>query len=237
MLFKKKCPNCGAKNPKESVACTECGSAFVLGQVEQWPKGLVQDTAVGAEAPDAGHDRPEARAWSPPSYVPLEWGGEAGAERIHHALYDFPEGPISWVNVWYAGRGGTEDSAPRYYYFYGVPDPRVADIPHEVKAASVCKKAFPLVWRVVDIEWVGLDFGLGIASHLNRNLGVVDPSMRTFEVDITPHLDTSCWLIDGPRGFRSRWRRESPVVPMSGPRWNWLDAIARNLLAWRPSTE
>lgn len=34
MFFKKKCPNCGAKNPKDATACTSCGTPFVSEQVE-----------------------------------------------------------------------------------------------------------------------------------------------------------------------------------------------------------
>ena len=34
MFFKKKCPNCGAKNDKERMTCIMCGAPFILGQVE-----------------------------------------------------------------------------------------------------------------------------------------------------------------------------------------------------------
>lgn len=43
-----KCPNCGAKNPKESVACTECGATFALSHVEQQARGRERPTP-GAE--------------------------------------------------------------------------------------------------------------------------------------------------------------------------------------------
>ena len=33
MLFKKKCPSCGAKNPKNAVTCAKCGALTELGQV------------------------------------------------------------------------------------------------------------------------------------------------------------------------------------------------------------
>ena len=32
MLFKKKCPSCGAKNPKNAVTCAKCGALTELGQ-------------------------------------------------------------------------------------------------------------------------------------------------------------------------------------------------------------
>lgn len=35
MFFKKKCPNCGAKNPKENIACVMCGAPFPLRQMEK----------------------------------------------------------------------------------------------------------------------------------------------------------------------------------------------------------
>lgn len=34
MLFKKKCSNCGAKNPKDAITCTTCGVAFESRQTE-----------------------------------------------------------------------------------------------------------------------------------------------------------------------------------------------------------
>ncbi len=34
MLFKKKCSNCGAKNPKDAVACITCGVPFESEQTE-----------------------------------------------------------------------------------------------------------------------------------------------------------------------------------------------------------
>ncbi len=32
MLLKKKCSNCGAKNPKDAIACARCGVPFELRQ-------------------------------------------------------------------------------------------------------------------------------------------------------------------------------------------------------------
>jgi len=34
MFFRKKCSNCGAKNPKDAVTCTTCGVRFELRQTE-----------------------------------------------------------------------------------------------------------------------------------------------------------------------------------------------------------
>ena len=34
MFFKKKCPNCGAKNPKDAVNCTVCGVPFELKETQ-----------------------------------------------------------------------------------------------------------------------------------------------------------------------------------------------------------
>ncbi|GAG95007.1 unnamed protein product, partial [marine sediment metagenome] len=35
MFFKKKCPNCGAKNSKERMTCAECGAFLTSEQVER----------------------------------------------------------------------------------------------------------------------------------------------------------------------------------------------------------
>lgn len=34
MFFRRKCPNCGAKNPKDAVTCATCGVPFELRQTE-----------------------------------------------------------------------------------------------------------------------------------------------------------------------------------------------------------
>ncbi|MBU2534624.1 MAG: tetratricopeptide repeat protein [Chloroflexota bacterium] len=34
MLFNKKCPNCGARNPKDAISCATCGVPFELKQTE-----------------------------------------------------------------------------------------------------------------------------------------------------------------------------------------------------------
>ena len=35
MFFKKKCPTCGAKNPKERTTCAECGAALASEQAKE----------------------------------------------------------------------------------------------------------------------------------------------------------------------------------------------------------
>jgi len=45
MFFKKKCPNCGAKNDKERTVCVECGAPFALG----WVEGRVAQVSTEGE--------------------------------------------------------------------------------------------------------------------------------------------------------------------------------------------
>ena len=199
MFSSKKCPSCGAKNPKGSIACTKCGAPLALGQSEEQLRGRdmapparadqkvcpecgsanpslrstcvscgawigrkldatttglgiwesVREMVTGSEAPDDGPRRPEATAWSSPPPRAAHWwrdglNREDRSELKHDAVYDFAEGPIRWVNVWYipesSGPGGS--SGPWYYYYYGVPDPRVADIPLGVEIDSSQKRNF-----------------------------------------------------------------------------------------------
>ncbi|NVL93635.1 MAG: zinc ribbon domain-containing protein, partial [Desulfobacterales bacterium] len=39
MFFKKKCPNCGAKNPEALKACAICGAPFALRQMKEQLEG------------------------------------------------------------------------------------------------------------------------------------------------------------------------------------------------------
>jgi uncharacterized Zn finger protein (UPF0148 family) len=58
MFSKKKCPKCGAKNPKYSIACANCGAAFALMEVEDrlegrkepipaWPREVEKEAEEG----------------------------------------------------------------------------------------------------------------------------------------------------------------------------------------------
>jgi len=44
MFFKKKCPNCGAKNPEGLIACAICGAPFALRQTEEQLEGRKEPT-------------------------------------------------------------------------------------------------------------------------------------------------------------------------------------------------
>ncbi len=54
MLFKKKCSNCGAKNPKDAVTCTTCGVPFESRQTETRKaiKNYEKTTQVKAARPN-----------------------------------------------------------------------------------------------------------------------------------------------------------------------------------------
>ena len=59
MFFKKKCPNCGAKNPEALKACAICGAPFALRQMKEqlegrkgptpaWPKEVEKEAEMGS---------------------------------------------------------------------------------------------------------------------------------------------------------------------------------------------
>jgi len=257
MFSSKKCPSCGARNPKGSFACVKCSASLSLSRVEEQGKGsntFAPDRTNQKVCPECSSANPKMRvtcvscgaSLATPrtsildrfrEMVPAVKAQDEGPQRPeaqtrtelgieHHAVYDFLEGPIRWLNVCYEEESYGYGSGKAYYYDYGVPDPRVANVSSSIRIHSVPKKAFPRFWRVVDVSWGGQDAGLGIIQRLNSNLRLVDPSMKSLYVVITPFFYTSCWLISTAKEF-SRADKE----------WSWLEAIAKHLLAEWPSTE
>ena len=52
MLFRKKCPACGAKNPKERMTCVECGAPLALEKAEKQVTAVPLETTEGDELTD-----------------------------------------------------------------------------------------------------------------------------------------------------------------------------------------
>jgi hypothetical protein len=122
--------------------------------------------------------------------------------------------------------GSSPGSGPSdYFTHYGVPDARVVFGKPAVGIKSACKKNFPLVGRVVDLQWKGNDFGLGIIERLNNDILIKDLILGSSDVNIYGHRFHQCWTMS------TEWSGVSLEL------WNCYQAIAHHLLAEWPRQE
>ena len=142
-------------------------------------------------------------------------------------LIDISKGPIRWVNVRRLGPG--QDGNAGYYAEFGVPDPKVtADFP-KVRIRSVKVKTSWFFGKVVDIEWKGEDFGLGIVGRLrnDRSLKNLATEKKYDNVVITARPEEECWTIS--YGVWASTLGGNHSLP-SAKMWNSYEVVARHLL-------
>jgi len=72
------------------------------------------------------------------------------------------EGPIKWANITYRGR--SDRTPPQWKLILGIPDNTVPLQHDKVDLRPKRKRTFPLFGKVIDVEWKGNDFGLGLLS-------------------------------------------------------------------------
>jgi len=141
-------------------------------------------------------------------------------------LIDILEGPIRWVNVrketTSSGQPGGESTS--YYTDYGIPDFRLGPDLSRLRIHSVRIKTFPLIGKVIDLQWKGKDYGLGIIGHLSSDDSIKPPMMRGRDVKISTNSDHRCWILS-----TKTWQAPSKEL------WECYQTIGRHLVAEWPS--
>jgi hypothetical protein len=103
MLFRKKCPRCGAENAKENTSCAECGAHFHLGQaggqstpvlelkIMGEPGGTISDREhTERESPESkGEKRPTSTSSGKTPTVRITGYGEEWLLAPHLLLFDY----------------------------------------------------------------------------------------------------------------------------------------------------
>jgi len=136
-------------------------------------------------------------------------------------LIDILEGPILWVNVREkTSSSGHGDVNYSYYTEYGVRDYRLGPELTRLRIHSVRIKTFPLIGKVIDLQWKGKDYGLGIIGHLSSDNSIKPLIMSSRDVKIYANSDYRCWILS-----TKTWHAPSEEI------WNCYQAIARHLLA------
>ena len=72
------------------------------------------------------------------------------------------EGPIKWANITYRRR--SDRTPPQCKLILGIPDNTVPVQHDKVDLRPKRKRTFPLFGKVIDVEWKGNDFGLGLLN-------------------------------------------------------------------------
>lgn len=153
-------------------------------------------------------------------------------------VIDISEGPIHWVNVLKKREPGKGGGSIVYYAEYAVPDTRLGPNSPRLRIKSVSVKTFPLVGKVVDLNWKGIDFGLRFIGRMNSDLGwklierlnsdpeLKEPIIKSRKVTIggsviiRARCDHCCWII-------ATEIHSAPSIEL----WNCYQSIAQHLLA------
>ena len=145
-------------------------------------------------------------------------------------VIDIADGPIPWVNVrkvvYQGGPPSSSGTSTTYYTDYGIK------VPYRLPRAtikSVRRKTFPVLGRVVDVDWRarGSDRGSALVADVLRRLRedtwVREAIIATRDVRITGHLG-SFWVVS----------TETRDVP-TRQAWDCYQATARHLIEAGPT--
>ena len=107
---------------------------------------------------------------------------EEKLERGSLGVIDISEGPIRWVNI-LKGAPNLEGNAA-YYADFGVPDPKLEAGFPKVGIRSAKVKTTSFFGKVVDIDWSGRDYSLGIIVRLQNDLSLKKLATENKHVDV-----------------------------------------------------
>jgi hypothetical protein len=69
-------------------------------------------------------------------------------------VIDIEGGPVRWINVVRLKRRD-KNGPPVHRIVFGIPNDNLPESHHPLKLSTVRKKSFPLLGKVVDVEWKG----------------------------------------------------------------------------------
>ena len=88
-------------------------------------------------------------------------------------IIDIPEGAFRWINV--VKQDGSRYSPPKRWTVLGIPDERPVWTSQAVKVRTVRRRSFPLLGRVMSVEWKGEEHDAGLIRTL-----AIDPAVTAF---------------------------------------------------------
>lgn len=147
-------------------------------------------------------------------------------EKVHNAWWnrslgviDLSEGPIRWINV--IKKDQSKESPPMWWVNFCIPDERPISGGREIDVKTVRKKSFPLVGRVIGVEWRGKDHSTGLINRLTYDQAAKDLATRRGNVRIRSYENEfQGWTL----------QIESRLEP-NRQDWNAIQDIAEYLLS------
>ncbi len=166
---------------------------------------------------DLGIDAQYSETYQPEQVIGI---GDMFKANKSLGLINIKDGPIRWINFKEArknkGLGG--DYRCLYHMDYGVPVPNGSRITKE-RIFAVPLKRFSILGPVVRIRWKGEGWGRRVASRLNSDVLMGQPTVMDGGIELACYPEHLCWIIS-----TKEWRRPSKE------QWNGYQALAGHLV-------
>ena len=150
-------------------------------------------------------------------------------EKVHNAWWnrslgviDLPEGPVRWINIIKKDR--QKDSPPMWWINHCIPDERPISGSREIDVKTVRKKSFPLLGKVIGVDWKGKDHSTGLVNRLSYDQATKDLATRIGNIRIRSYSEEfQGWTVQVDRRFeptRQDWQTIQKIADylLSAPR-------------------
>ena len=150
-------------------------------------------------------------------------------EKVHNAWWnrslgviDLPEGPVRWINIIKKDR--QKDSPPMWWINHCIPDERPISGSREIDVKTVRKKSFPLLGKVIGVDWKGKDHSTGLVNRLSYDQATKDLATRIGNIRIRSYSEEfQGWTVQVDRRFeptRQDWQTVQKIADylLSAPR-------------------
>ena len=150
-------------------------------------------------------------------------------EKVHNAWWnrslgviDLPEGPVKWINI--IKKDQSKDSPPMWWINHCIPDERPISGSREIDVKTVRKKTFPLLGKVVAVDWKGKDHSTGLVNRLSYDQAMKDLATRIGDIRIRSYSkEFQGWTLQVAKRFeptRQDWQTIQKIADylLSAPR-------------------
>ena len=115
-------------------------------------------------------------------------------------IIDISEGMVRWINV--VKQDGSQHSPPKWWTVLGIPDDRPVWTSRAVRVRTVRRKSFPLLGRVISVQWKGEEHDAGLIGALSIDPAVMAFAMRTGDLEVRRYTEEfQGWTLQVDRVF------------------------------------
>ena len=134
---------------------------------------------------------------------------ERAEEKVHNGWWnrslgviDLPEGPVRWINV--IKKDQSKESPPMWWINHCIPDERPISGNREIDVKTVRKKSFPLLGKVIGVDWKGKDHSTGLVNRLSYDQATKDLATRIGNIRIRSYSkEFQGWTCAGGQEVRA----------------------------------